>query len=99
MVSKDIFTNLIIPKEMIPFENERCIGIKYYTKIGGEEWETGLVFIDKKFVKKQSPYIYKVGIVKTWTYTAKTSMGMPINIPASDFIFFLLNERKHYGGR
>lgn len=97
MLDHELFTNIIIPKEMVPFENERCIGIKYYTKIGGQEWETGLVFIARKFVKQPNPYTFKVGIIKTWTYTAKTELGKPINIPASDFIFFLMNERKKYG--
>lgn len=96
----EAYANVIIPKEMVPFENENCIGIKYYHKPQGEdEWETGLLFIARKFVKQSGYYGFKVGIVKSWTYTAKTQEGKPINIPADKLIFFLMNERKKYGGK
>ena len=96
--NNEAFANIIIPKEMVPYESEKSIGIKYYHQVENE-WETGLLFISRKFVKQSGSYNYKVGIVKTWTYTAKTAEGKPINIPAEQLIFFLMNDRKKYGGK
>ncbi len=99
--NNEAYANINIPKEMVPFENERCIGVRYYHRDpdNKEEWESGLIFINRKFVKQAGQYWYKVGIVKAWTYEAKTAEGKPIKVPSQNLIFYLINERSKYGGK
>lgn len=99
--TKENYSNIFIPAEMVVVEKGNCFGIQYRAKtenhITGEiEYEWVIIFIPNKFKLKVREYTYKVGLIKNWTYIGYTKEGKQINVPAGSLIFYLLNERNKY---